>query len=67
MNDQNFQKLWTEIKKNLETGREKLETKMPEIESKIYTYAQKIGINPQDIDKAKDKVRQKIKEFQDKK
>jgi len=64
MDKKELHDLLNSIKKSLNTKKTALEKNMPGIEKNLKLYAQKIGIKPEDIDKAKDKVRDKLNEIQ---
>jgi len=67
MNNKEFQVLMNGIKKTINTGKTKLEQNIPWIESNLKIYAEKIGIKPEEIDQAKEKVREKLDQIQKKK
>ncbi len=54
------------IKKAVDKGKSKLEQNIPQIETNLKFYAQKIGIKPEDIDNAKEKVRERLNQIQKK-
>ncbi len=39
------------LKKKLRTGREKLKARFPDLENRLFEYARKMGIKPEDIQK----------------
>jgi len=67
MNNKEFQVLMDGIKKTINTGKTKLEQNIPWIESNLKIYAEKMGIKPEEIDQAKEKVREKLDQIQKKK
>ncbi len=67
MNNKEFQDFMVGIKKTINAGKAKLERNIPWIETNLKNYAQKIGIKPEDIDEAKEKVREKLEQIQKKK
>jgi len=67
MNNKEFQVLMDGIKKTINTGKTKLEQNIPWIESNLKIYAEKMGIKPEEIDQAKEKVRKKLDQIQKKK
>jgi len=64
MSDKELQDLLNSVKKSLANGKTKLERNIPRLEKNLKIYAQKIGIKPDDIDKAKNKVRERLEQFQ---
>ncbi|MFO7727918.1 MAG: hypothetical protein R6X11_06285 [Desulfonatronovibrio sp.] len=67
MKSKEFPGLLTGIKNIINANKTKLEQNVPRIESNLKIYAQKIGIKPEDIDVAKDRVRERLDQFQNKK
>lgn len=67
MNNKEFQVLMDGIKKTINTGKTRLEQNIPWIESNLKIYAEKMGIKPEEIDQAKEKVRKKLDQIQKKK
>lgn len=67
MKSKQFPGLLTGMKNIINSSKTKLEQNVPRIESNLKIYAQKIGIKPEDIDMAKDRAREKLDQFQNKK
>ncbi len=67
MNKNELNEVIISLKKKLARGRNTLEQNVPWIEKNLKSYAQKVGIKPRDIDRFKDKVREKLKEIQNQK
>lgn len=44
----------------VQAGRTKLEKNVPELEKNLKYYARRLGVKPEDIDAAKEKVRKKL-------
>ena len=60
MNNKEFQKIVDGIMEKVQAGRTKLEKNVPELEKNLKYYARRLGVKPEDIDAAKEKVRKKL-------
>jgi len=54
------------LKKNLRTGREKLEARFPDLENRLFEYAGKMGVKPEDIEKTRDRIRERVGKYRKK-
>ncbi|WP_028574793.1 hypothetical protein [Desulfonatronovibrio hydrogenovorans] len=63
MDPKDFNRFFSDIRKHFHSGKASLERKMPGIEAEIVRYAGKIGLKEKDIEDAKNKVREKLKEL----
>ncbi|WP_291321997.1 hypothetical protein [Desulfonatronospira sp.] len=55
------------LKTSFQDGKKKLQDNMPAIERRVFSYARKMGVKPEDIEKYKDRIQEKIQKVREKK
>ena len=64
MNKRHFQSFMTFIQNNIASGKAKLEQDVPRLERNLKIFAEKVGIEPENIDRAKEKIRERLEKIQ---